>query len=48
MQQQGIVAGIENIAVFDGGWCEWQLDPNNPYETGVPDGYDPETGERIG
>ncbi len=36
--QQGIVAG-HNIAIFDGGWCQWQMDPDNPIETGVPEQY---------
>lgn len=34
------VAGIDSATIFDGGWCEWQLDPNNPYEVGVPEGYE--------
>lgn len=41
----GNVAGIENATIYEGGWGQWQLDPNNPYETGIPDGledYDPQ------
>ncbi|MFC2084181.1 sulfurtransferase [Bacteroidota bacterium] len=29
--------GWPKISVFDGGWFEWSNDPNNPYETGVPE-----------
>lgn len=31
------VAGYENATIFEGGWCQWQLDPDNPYETGIPE-----------
>jgi thiosulfate/3-mercaptopyruvate sulfurtransferase len=24
------------VSVYDGGWFEWSADPENPYETGVP------------
>lgn len=29
--------GLPKVSVFDGGWFEWSNDPNNPYETGVPE-----------
>lgn len=29
--------GWPRVSVFDGGWFEWSNDPENPYETGVPD-----------
>lgn len=29
--------GWPKVSVFDGGWFEWSSDPENPYETGVPD-----------
>jgi len=29
--------GWPNVSVFDGGWFEWSNDPDNTYETGVPD-----------
>ncbi len=29
--------GWPRVSVFDGGWFEWSNDPNNPYETGVPE-----------
>ena len=29
--------GYPDVAVFDGGWFEWSNDPENPYETGIPD-----------
>ncbi len=29
--------GWPNISVFDGGWFEWSNDPNNPYESGIPE-----------
>ncbi len=25
------------VSVFDGGWFEWSNDPNNPFETGIPE-----------
>ena len=28
--------GWPRVSVFDGGWFEWSKDPNNPYETGIP------------
>ncbi len=31
----GRVAGISNTTMYEGGWCQWQLDDKNPYETGV-------------
>jgi len=29
--------GFPRVSVFDGGWFEWSNDPENPYETGVPE-----------
>ena len=29
--------GYPNVAVFDGGWFEWSNNPENPYETGIPE-----------
>jgi thiosulfate/3-mercaptopyruvate sulfurtransferase len=29
--------GWPDIAVYDGGWYEWSSDPDNPFETGVPE-----------
>lgn len=29
--------GWPKISVYDGGWFEWSNDPNNPYETGIPE-----------
>ena len=26
------------VSVYDGGWFEWSNDPDNPYETGIPEG----------
>jgi len=28
--------GWPNVSVFDGGWFEWSNDPENPFETGLP------------
>lgn len=28
--------GWPRVSVFDGGWFEWSNDPENPYETGIP------------
>jgi thiosulfate/3-mercaptopyruvate sulfurtransferase len=28
--------GWPKVSVFDGGWFEWSNDPDNPYETGLP------------
>ena len=28
--------GWPRVSVFDGGWFEWSNDPDNPFETGVP------------
>jgi thiosulfate/3-mercaptopyruvate sulfurtransferase len=28
--------GWPRVSVYDGGWFEWSSDPENPYETGVP------------
>lgn len=32
----GRSAGINNATIYEGGWCQWQLDPCNKYETGTP------------
>lgn len=29
--------GWPNVSVYDGGWFEWSADPNNPFETGIPE-----------
>jgi molybdopterin synthase sulfurtransferase len=29
--------GWPKISVYDGGWFEWSNDPDNPYETGIPE-----------
>ncbi len=29
--------GWPRVSVFDGGWFEWSNDPENPYETGLPE-----------
>ncbi len=29
--------GWPKVSVYDGGWMEWSADPNNPYETGIPE-----------
>lgn len=29
--------GWPRVSVFDGGWFEWSNDPENPFETGVPE-----------
>jgi molybdopterin synthase sulfurtransferase len=31
--------GWPRVSVFDGGWFEWSNDPDNPVETGIPEGY---------
>jgi molybdopterin synthase sulfurtransferase len=31
--------GWPRVSVYDGGWFEWSNDPENPFETGVPEGY---------
>lgn len=28
--------GYPRVSVFDGGWFEWSNDPDNPFETGIP------------
>ena len=30
--------GWPRVSVYDGGWFEWSNDPNNPFETGIPEG----------
>jgi len=29
--------GWPRVSIFDGGWFEWSNDPENPFETGVPE-----------
>lgn len=29
--------GYPRVSVFDGGWFEWSNDPDNPFETGLPE-----------
>jgi thiosulfate/3-mercaptopyruvate sulfurtransferase len=29
--------GWPRVSVYDGGWFEWSNDPDNPYETGIPE-----------
>ena len=29
--------GWPNVSVYDGGWFEWSNNPDNPYETGIPE-----------
>ncbi len=29
--------GWPRVSVFDGGWFEWSSDPDNPFQTGIPD-----------
>ncbi|MFO7843755.1 MAG: rhodanese-like domain-containing protein, partial [Bacteroidales bacterium] len=29
--------GWPNVSVYDGGWFEWSNNPENPYETGIPE-----------
>lgn len=29
--------GWPNVSVYDGGWFEWSADPENPFESGVPE-----------
>ncbi len=31
----GNVSGISHLSVFEGGWCEWQLDESNPTDTEI-------------
>lgn len=28
--------GWPRVSVYDGGWFEWSMDPDNPFETGIP------------
>lgn len=28
--------GWPRVSLFDGGWFGWSIDPNNPFETGIP------------
>ena len=30
--------GWPRVSVFDGGWFEWSNNPDNPFETGIPEG----------
>ena len=32
--------GWPRVSVYDGGWFEWSNDPENPYETGIPEHSD--------
>ena len=32
--------GWPRVSVFDGGWFEWSNDPDNPFETGIPEEND--------
>lgn len=34
--------GWPHVSVFDGGWFEWSNNPDNPYETGVPENWNAE------
>ena len=29
----GKVFGMDNLSIYEGGWCEWQLDANNPIDS---------------
>lgn len=31
--------GWPDVSVYDGGWFEWSADPENPFETGIPENY---------
>ncbi len=31
--------GWPRVSVYDGGWFEWSNDPENPFETGIPEQY---------
>ena len=31
--------GWPRVSVYDGGWFEWSNDPENPFETGVPEAF---------
>lgn len=33
------VAGFPNATIYEGGWCEWCVYPENPVETGIPEEY---------
>ena len=37
IERFGRTAGYRNATIYEGGWCQWQLDPNNPCETGIPE-----------
>ena len=37
----GYLMGWPRVSVFDGGWFEWSNDPQNPYETGIPNRIQP-------
>lgn len=32
--------GIKNVSVYDGGWFQWQMDPENPVQLGAPGSAD--------
>ena len=32
--------GIKNVSVYDGGWFQWQKDPENPVQLGAPGSAD--------
>lgn len=31
----GKVFGMDNLSIYEGGWCEWQLDDKNPIDTEI-------------
>lgn len=33
-------AGYDNVAVYDGGWYQWQMDDSNPVQVGDPTSAD--------
>ena len=39
------LAEFDRTSIFEGGWFEWQLNKENPYKVGIPEGYTAE-GER--
>lgn len=32
--------GIKNVSIYDGGWFQWQMDPENPVQLGAPGSAD--------